>query len=107
MPSIFIPTKTQLAAYKANPQQIANDKIVEDYMVNDDKFGFLRALSIAMRAGRTSLTYTTSIDNANSIKGYLTGSDYGYGYSESDVVVTPQQNSQTMATITFTWTYST
>lgn len=105
MPSIFIPTKTQLAAYKANPQQIANDKIVEDYMVNVDKFGFLRTLSVAMRAGRTNLVYNTTLDNANTIKDYLTKVEYGYIYAEEDIVVTPAVTGNN-ATLTFTWTYS-
>ena len=106
MPSIFIPTKTILTAYKANPSQIVRDKEAEDYFVNTDNYQFLRKLSTAVRAGQLSVTYATTTVNATAIRTYLIDTAYGYNFSASDVVVTPDEARPSDATLTVSWTYT-
>lgn len=106
MPSIFVPTKTRISSYQANPAQLIKDKESETFFVVTDESKFLLALSQAIQAGNLSLTYNTTTVHANLIKTYLTVSSYGYGFNDSDIVVTPNETRPSEAQITVTWAYA-
>lgn len=106
MASIFIPTKSQITSYKANPAQLLKDKESEDYFASTDNYQFLRALTNAMRKGQASVTYTTTTTNANAIKTFLTDAAYGYGFATGDIVISPDSSRPTEATLVLSWTYA-
>lgn len=106
MPSIVIPTIEQLTAYKSNPAQLVKDQEAEEFFTVENNYVFLLRLSTAIRAGDTSFNYATTTTIANRIKTILTTPEYGYGYTDANLIVTPAENSPTNSILTFTWTYS-
>jgi hypothetical protein len=105
MPTILLPTAPQLRDYTAKPAQLALDAEVEAFLVEGTSgFEFLRQLSVALRTGQTSLSYTGTQLYLTQLRTFLTDTSYGYGYTVTSPVSTqPQNPSWTTYIITVTW----
>ena len=105
MPTILLPTAAQLRDYTAKPSQQVLDAEVEAFLLEGTLgFGFLRQLSVALRTGQPSLSYTGSQAYLTSLRTFLTGASYGYGYTVTQPVSTePANPSWTTYIITITW----
>lgn len=104
MTSIFIPTKNTLALYSANPAALSNDREAEEFFVNEDNCGFLKAWASAIQQGLSTVSYTTTTALALEIERILTTPKYKFGFVAGDFSQT--SGGPNLIRLTLTWTYA-
>ena len=105
MPTILLPTASQLRDYTAKPAQMVLDAEVEAFLIEGTLgFDFLRQLSGALRTGQSDLSYIGSQAYLTQLRTFLTDTSYGYRYTVTSPVSTqPANPSWTTYIITVTW----